>query len=225
MGVPAPFGRDVTYVKYVDPDPNYNQEPQWAAVDQGPESLQAERVRIGFRDDYFNEPVIDSGFGPYALSRLAYETGGIYFTIHPNRRLGSRVTRNEVTACASDIQYFVDPEVMTKYRPDYVTQEEYMKKVAESPLRQVLLRAAGLPRVDVMAAPTTRFVKANDATFVNELSMAQRNPARVQPGLSALAEMLKQGEKFRANELSPRWIASFDLSLGTVLANKVRAET
>ncbi|MEZ6076055.1 MAG: hypothetical protein R3C56_10395 [Pirellulaceae bacterium] len=67
IGVPAPFGRDIAYVKYVDPDPKFDQSPQWAEVDQGPESVLPERVRLGFRDDYANEPVIDSGFGPYAL--------------------------------------------------------------------------------------------------------------------------------------------------------------
>ncbi len=225
MGVPAPFGRDVTFVKYVDPDPKFDQTPQWAQVDQGPESIFPERVRVGFRDNYFDEPVIDSGFGPYALSRLAYETGGIYFTIHPNRRVGSRVQRDEVAAFASDIQYFFDPEVMAKYRPDYVTSAEYMKLVEKSPLRRVLINAARMPRADVLSDPEMRFVKRDDAGFVNLLSEAQRKPARVEPALNQLAEVLKQGEQYRNAEISPRWIASFDLSLGTVLAHKVRAES
>ncbi|MFO0939192.1 MAG: vWA domain-containing protein [Pirellulales bacterium] len=225
MGVPAPFGRDITFVKYVDPDPKFDQTPQWAEVDQGPESIFPERVRVGFRDNYFDEPVIDSGFGPYALSRLAYETGGIYFTIHPNRKIGSRVRREEVAAFASDIQYFFDPEVMAKYRPDYVTTGEYLKLVEKSPLRRVLINAARMPRADVLSDPEMRFVKRDDASFVNLLSEAQRKPARVEPALIQLAEILKQGEQFRNAEVSPRWIASFDLSLGTVLAHKVRAES
>jgi hypothetical protein len=226
LGVPAPFGRDVTYVKYVDPDPKYDQSPQWAEVDQGPESILPERVRVGFRDDYFDEPVVDSGFGPFALSRLTYETGGIYFPIHPNRRLSSRVNRNEVAAFASDIQYFFDPEVMAKYRPDYVTNTEYMKLVEKSPLRRVLIQASRIPRVDVLnAPPLNRFIKRDDAAFINEIAEVQRKPARVEPGLNQLAELLKQGEQHRDKEVSPRWLASFDLSYGTVLAEKVRAET
>ncbi|MEZ6134951.1 MAG: VWA domain-containing protein [Pirellulaceae bacterium] len=146
IGVPAPFGRDVTYVKYVDPDPKFDQTPSWAEVDQGPESILPERVRLGYRDDYYAEPVVDSGFGPFALSRIAYETGGIYFTVHPNRRLGGRVRRGEIDPFASNLAYFFDPEVMVKYRPDEVSANEYMKRVSESPLRQVLGRAAGLPR-------------------------------------------------------------------------------
>ncbi len=44
---------------------------------------------------------------PTALSRLAYETGGIYFTVHPNRRLGQRVRGNEIEPFASKLEYFL----------------------------------------------------------------------------------------------------------------------
>ena len=148
LGVPSPFGREYTYVKYVDPDPKYDQTPQWAQVDQGPESIMPERVKIGYRDDFPNEPVVDSGFGPFALSRLTYETGGIYFTIHPNRNVGRRVRGGEIEAFASKLEYFFDPETMVKYRPDYVSSAEYVKRLKESPLRQILVRAAAMPRVE-----------------------------------------------------------------------------
>ena len=48
IGVPAPFGREHSLVKYVDPDPKYDQSPQWAQVDQGPETFLPERVQVGF---------------------------------------------------------------------------------------------------------------------------------------------------------------------------------
>lgn len=224
VGVPAPFGREFTYVKYVDPDPEFDQSPQWAQVDQGPESIIPERVKLGFRDDYFAEPVIDSGFGPYALSRLAYETGGIYFTVHPNRQVGRRVRRGEVDSFASDLQYFFDPEVMVKYRPDYVSNEEYMQRVNESPLRQIVVRAANLPRVDTLQNPPQRFVKRDEASLSSALTQAQREAARVEPPLAQLAQMLLVGQEHRSTEASPRWLAGFDLALGTVLAHKVRAE-
>ena len=46
LGVPAPFGREIAYLKYIDPDPQFDQSPEWAEVDQGPESLLPERVRL-----------------------------------------------------------------------------------------------------------------------------------------------------------------------------------
>lgn len=224
IGVPAPFGREFTYVKYVDPDPKYDQTPRWAQVDQGPESIRPERVKLGFRDDYYNEPMVDSGFGPYALSRLTYETGGIYFTVHPNRSAGRRIRRSEIDAFASNLEYFFDPETMAKYQPDYVSEEEYMQRVSASPLRQLILQAASMPRVDTLQNPKTKFVKRSDAGLANELTQAQREAARIEPPLNSLGELLKTGEQYRDREASPRWLAAYDLALGTVLAHQVRAE-
>ena len=223
LGVPAPFGRSTTYIKYVDPDPKFDQTPQWAEVDQGPESLMPERVKIGFKEDFYEEPVIDSGFGPYALSRLTYETGGIYFTIHPNRKFDGRVKKGEIDPFASNLEYFFDPEVMVKYRPDYESMAQYQKKVQESPIRQAIVRAATL-RVGSLDKPTTRFVKRDEASFANALTAAQQQAAKLEPELQMLAQILLPAEPHRDKEAAPRWIAGYDLAVGSVLAHKVRAE-
>ena len=224
IGVPAPFGREFTYVKYVDPNPNFDQSPQWAQVDQGPESIMPERVRVGFREDFQREPVIDSGFGPFALSRLCYETGGIYFTVHPNRATGRRVRSHEIEPFASRLSFFFDPELMVKYRPDYVSKREYLKRVSQSPLREALVRAASLSGADTLQAPARRFVKRDEASLSNALTIAQRDAARVGPQLAQMAQWLRAVEDDRQREASPRWLAGFDLALGTVLMHKVRAE-
>lgn len=224
VGVPAPFGREFTYIKYVDPDPKYDQSPQWAQVDQGPESLMPERVKLGYRDNFYEEPVMDSGFGPYALSRLAYETGGIYFTVHPNRRFNSRVGRREIDPFASNLEYFFDPEIMAKYRPDYVSKEDYLASAKESPLRQVLIQASQLAAVETLQAPQLRFVRRDEASLANELTKAQQQAARLEPQLDTLYQILVRGKEVRDRETSPRWLAGYDLAVGTVLAHKVRAE-
>ena len=41
IGVPAPFGRQEAKMKWVDPDPRYNQEPRWGLVEQGPRIVPA----------------------------------------------------------------------------------------------------------------------------------------------------------------------------------------
>ncbi len=225
VGVPAPFGREKTYVKYVDPDPNFDQTPTFAEVDQGPESILPERVKLGYERNYYAEPVIDSGFGPFALSRLCYETGGIYFTVHPNRNTQRRVRRGELDAFASNIEYFFDPEKMEKYRPDYLSSQEYMKRISDSPLRNTLIQAARMARIDTLAVPPQRFVKTSDAALANALTAAQREAARLEPRLAGLSSVLVAGEAARNKETSPRWLAGYDLALGTVLAHKVRAET
>ncbi|MEC8474213.1 MAG: vWA domain-containing protein, partial [Planctomycetota bacterium] len=159
IGVPAPFGREHSLVKYVDPDPEFDQTPQWAQVDQGPETFLPERVQVGFTGNFEEEPVIDSGFGPYALTRLCYETGGIYFTVHPNRNVSRQVKRNEIDEYASDMKYFFDPNAMSRYRPDYLSPEDYVSMVKSSPLRTALVNAAQMKPASGITRPRTRFVK------------------------------------------------------------------
>ncbi|MEZ6134952.1 MAG: hypothetical protein R3C53_08595 [Pirellulaceae bacterium] len=61
--------------------------------------------------------------------------------------------------------------------------------------------------------------------MVTELTQAQQQAARLEPQLAQLAGVLSTGEEHRDTEISPRWIAGFDLAYGTVLAHKVRTET
>lgn len=225
IGVPAPFGREHTLVKYVDPDPKYDQTPRWAQVDQGPETFLPERVQVGFTANFEQEPVIDSGFGPYALTRLCYETGGIYFTVHPNRNVNRRVRRNEVDAFAADMSYFFDPVRMSRYRPDYLSQQDYITKVKGSPLRTALVEAAQMRPATGVSRPQTRFIKRAEAQLAGDLTRAQQEAAKLEPTLVRMAQKLDPGMSVRENEESPRWQAGFDLAMGRVLAQKVRTET
>lgn len=225
IGVPAPFGREHTYVKYVDPDPKFDQSPQWAEVDQGPETLLPERVQVGFTGDFQDEPPIDSGFGPYALTRLCYETGGIYFSVHPNRRTAGNVGRREVSAYASFLRRFFDSETMQRYRPDYLSPPDYMAQVKASPLRQSLVSAAQLKPVQGVAKPQTVFVRRDDARLAGDLTRAQQDAAKLEPTLIRMAQTLMPGLDHRDQEASPRWQAGYDLAMGRVLAQKVRTET
>ncbi len=224
LGVPAPFGREFTYIKFVDPDPKFDQTPDWRQVDQGPETLLPERVQLGYQDNYFEEPVIDSGFGPYALARMCYETGGIYFSIHPNRQVGKKIDAGKIEAFASRLSYFFSPEVMDLYRPDYLSEAEYMSKVKKSPLRATLIQAAQIARVGTLDKPQQEFIKREEAIFVRDLTAAQQESARLAPELVNLCTVLAEGDKSRSKEATPRWLASFDLSFGTAIAAKVRAE-
>jgi hypothetical protein len=226
IGVPAPFGRKETYVKWVDPDPKYDQTPQWAAIDQGPESMEPEGIRLSFgarRGE--EEPIVDSGFGPFALTRICYETGGIYFTVHPNRNVNRAVSRRETDAFAAHLEHFFDPTVMRKYRPDYVSRDEYMRRVQSSKMRSALVQAARMSWLESIEQPTLTFVKRDEADFVVALTNAQRESAKFSPKIDQLFQVLKLGEVDREKETSPRWQAGFDLAYGRVLAAKVRTET
>ena len=225
IGVPAPFGREETQVRWVDPDPRFDQTPQWAVVHQGPESILPERLKLDFVGGNFDDlEMIDSGFGPFALTRLCYETGGIYFAVHSSRDLGRRVRAADIDDYSSYLQHFFDPQVMKRYRPDLVSQQTYLQRLSQSKARQSLVQAAQMSRVGALEAPIRVFPKLDEAAFVNLVNRAQRSAALLEPKLDQLYNILRQGESDRATESSPRWQAGYDLAYGRVLANKVRAE-
>jgi len=224
VGVPAPFGQQQTMVKWVDPDPKYDQTPGWGAVDQGPESFMPERIKLNFAGTREEEEPIDSGFGPYSLTRLCYETGGIFFTVHPNRNVNRAVNRGEIDAYSAHIRHFFDPEVMRKYRPDYVSADEYLRRVSQNKARQVLVEAARASALAPMENPNFRFLKNDEAAFANALSEAQKDAAKLEPKLAQLYDHLAQGEADRSKETNARWQAGYDLAMGRVAAVKVRTE-
>jgi hypothetical protein len=224
IGVPAPFGRKETLVKWVDPDPKFDQSPQWGEVEQGPESFLPERLKLDFSGMKEDENPIDSGFGPYALTRLCYETGGIYFAVHPNRNVTRAVKKNEIDTFAAHIEHFFDPEVMRKYRPDYVSQEEYARRVNSNKARASLIQASQKSWITPMESPTLRFVKTSEPALVIALTEAQKDAAKIEPKIESLYQVLKLGEADREKENSLRWQAGYDLAMGRLLAVKVRTE-
>jgi hypothetical protein len=224
IGVPAPFGRETAYVKYIDPDPNFDQSPQWAPVHQGPESFVPERIKLLFGGREELEESIDSGFGPFGLCRLTYETGGLYFTVHPNREMGRPIRSWETAAMASHFAAFFDERVMRAYRPAYVPAEAYFDFVQSNRACAALVEASRLSAITPMENVRRRFPRVDDAQFARDLSNAQRTAARLEPKIAALAAILRQGEPDRERITVPRWQAGFDLALGRALAVKVRTE-
>jgi hypothetical protein len=225
VGVPAPFGRSEAYVKYVDPDSRFDQSPQWVPVHQGPESLLPERIKLhlyGQRDD---RSPIASGFGPFHLTRLCYETGGIYFAVHPQHQLERAVRAGEVDELASHLKYFFDPEVMRRYRPDYISSQAYEDVIRENKARAALVQAARLSWVTPMESIRLDFPKPSEAELVNALSRAQQESARLEPKIGRIYAVLAEGEADRDRLTGPRWQAGYDLAMGRTLAVKVRTES
>lgn len=227
IGVPAPFGRTELKVKYVDPDPNYDQSVQWIPVRQGPETIYPERLKLGFtpgQNDDLEE--LDSGFGPFALTRLCYETGGIYFAVHPNiANTNLSLGRADTPVMSSRIRHFFDPEVMRRYRPDYKPIQEYERLLNENMARRALVEAAKLSWISPMEPPTLRFPKVNEGALKARLDEAQKAAAVLEPKIDQLYQILMQGEKDRPKLTEPRWQAGYDLAMGRVCAVKVRTES
>ena len=222
VGVPAPFGTDKVKFKFVEFDPNYEQDVQWAVVEQGPETLYPEVVHV--RSGGLADEAIDSGFGPFSLSKLCAATGGIYFAVHANRGASGRVTRDQTAPMSAQLQKFFDPDVMRPYQPDYLSASTIDKMLAGNKAKKALVEAARSAEVSPMESPTLTFPRKDDGALAGLLSDAQREAARIQPRIDALAELLKAGFADRDAIKEKRWQAGYDLSLGRVLALKVRTD-
>jgi hypothetical protein len=223
IGVPAPFGQRQAYVNYVDPDPKNG--PQMLPVDQGPESAMPENVQLGFSSrDWDPKAVIDSGFGPYGLTRLCVATHGIYFAVHPNRPTSAGKVK-DTAAMATRVSQFFDPSIMRNYLPDYVAPRQYELMLKENTARAALVKASQSSLVEAMDRPRLMFPKRSEAGLKQELDVAQRAAAIVEPRLQDLYGILKMGEKDRAKLTGSRWQAGYDLAMGRVLAMMVRTTT
>jgi len=222
VGVPAPFGMKDVRFKFVDFDTKYDQDVQWAVVEQGPETRYPEVVHV--HSERLVDEAVDSGFGPFSLSKLCADTGGIYFAVHANRSVRGRVGNNQTAAMSSKLRQFFDPEVMRDYQPDYVSAALADKLLAANRAKQALVAAARAVEISPMASPTMIFPRKDDGALTQLLSDAQKAAARIQPRIDAPAEQLKAGLPDRDAIKEKRWQAGYDLSLGRVLALKVRTD-
>lgn len=203
LGSQAIFGRKENHVTYVDPKTKH--VFYGVPVRQGPESVELEQIRLPF---WYGGPqfeVVESGFGPYALSRLAAETGGIYFvTRFDTRRMG------------------FDPARMREYRPDWIPRQEYERRVQRSPLRQAVLNAALITQQRLPGMPGLYFPPADAPEFkdamANNQAIAERTAYTVDEALAPITK----AAKLRDHEPSKRWQAHYDLIHGRLLAMKVR---
>jgi len=203
LGSPALFGRVEGRMNYTDPKTkktHYN-----IAVRQGPESVALESIHLPFwygGDQYGN---LDAGFGPYALSRLAGATGGIYFVA----RLGtSRLT--------------FDPDAMREYRPDWISGDQYSRGVQKDPIRGAVLQAATITQQQLPGQPGLTFPPADTPEFKEVMEREQTTVARIEYTVNEALEPITAVSKFRDRETSRRWQAHYDLIRGRLLAMKIR---
>jgi hypothetical protein len=222
VGVPAPFGMREVRMKFREFDPKYADDVQWAVVEQGPETLYPEVVRVRSGTDG-DEP-IDSGFGPFSLSKLCAETGGIYFCVHANRNAGGRVSDRDVADMASRLRYFFDPEVMRAYRPDYQPAAKIDQMLAGNRAMRSLVDAARSSEIAPMESPRLLFPRQDDGALALLFGEAQKKAAVLQPKIDALYATLAAGMADRDTVKEKRWQAGYDLAAGRVLALKVRTD-
>jgi uncharacterized protein YegL len=205
LGSSALFGKVMGKMDYTDPktkETYYGLE-----VKQGPESALPEIIHLPFWYDGPQFDTLDAGFGPYALSRLTNETGGIYFVT----RMGpGRVS--------------FDPNHMREYHPDWGSKAAYEQGVARSPLRQAVLNAAMISQQTLPGQPALSFPAADDPDFKEAIKNSQTTVARVEYTVKEALGPITAVARLRDRETSRRWQAHYDLIRGRLLAMRIRCD-
>jgi hypothetical protein len=195
LGPSAPFGSTVGVVSKARGEGT-------RPVRQGPESLMSEVIDMGGWSGPL--PPLDSGFGPFALTRLAIGSGGRYLAV----RL--------ITG--------YDPQRMAAYAPDYVSRAAYEELLQANKARRALVEAGRLAHVDVVGRLETVFPKKDEAGFKRTLDKAQQGVARLEPRVRPFYDALAAGEGARPQLTGARWQAGYDLALGRASAARSRIE-
>ncbi|MGC8641462.1 MAG: vWA domain-containing protein [Isosphaeraceae bacterium] len=203
LGSQALFGRVKGYIDYVDPKTKRVFPHQ--EVDQGPESAMIEQIHLPFWYNGSQYDIVEAGFGPYALSRLAIATGGIYFvTRFTEHRMG------------------FDPMRMREYKPDWVRRDQYEQAIRNSPLRQAVIHASQVTQQRLPGMPALNFPAVDSPDFRSVLAanqaLAERTAYTIEEALGPITAVAK----LRSRETSRRWQAHYDLIRGRLLAMKVR---
>ena len=220
VGPPAPFGLSSIQFKYVDPDPKFDQNEKWVEINQGPETLF--KMTLDLHSLPIDESGLDSGFGPYALSKICVDTGGIYFAVHPNRN-ENQVSKKEISPLSSYISVFFDNAVMKKYSPDYRSILLQTKENQTHKIKTALLNACKIP-IQINNNQKINFTAYTEGEFVEQLNEAQKYSAKIEPQIDRIYTILKEVEPQSKSLDEKRWLASYNLAMGRILATKCRIE-
>lgn len=204
VGNAALFGREKGYVKWKYPDGSVDDEP----VDAGPETVEPEALALGFWGGRDSDQILtrmSSGYGPYGLTRLCKETGGLYFIAQEEAR-----------------EKF-SPAVMRTYQPDYRPIRDYQASLNKNKAKMGLVMSAKQTKIDNIPLPQLRFPAYNDNILREQITEAQKPAADLTYKIDRIVDVLGQGEKDREKIVEPRWRAAYDLAAGRALAMKVRA--
>jgi hypothetical protein len=207
----AVFGYPYAHMRYIDPATKTH---HWIRIDRGPETPYYEQLQIdGFIRRHDAHP---SGFGPYAQTRIARQTGGIFFMLpSPEVNLVRR----------DDKKYEFD--AMRPYLPDLSNRDDYAAERDKHEMRKIIFK---------VAADLDPYVKGREhdiqvrwwewsidpAQFATQ---AKEEYGRAQKMLGYFAAAQKELEKvkpFRDREESFRWRGNYDLMYAQIVAYQVR---
>ncbi len=210
LGRESVFGYPYVYMRWVHPQTN---RPHWIRVNRGPETAFVEQLQIdGFRRRYDAFP---SGFGPYEQSRMARETGGIFFML-PS--LESALVRGEKRR--------YELEIMRPYRPDISHRAELLGYRETHPLRATIWKCIYdldpynkniSAQIEMRVHFSIQFPE-----FVRQARIEQAKATKFLVYLANVQKVMESGAIHREQEDDPRWQANYDLIYAQLVAYQAR---
>lgn len=205
VGNSSPFGLEQGFIPFTWEEDGKSFTMDLPA-DMGPETFYPERLQLAFWGGQNRQlDRMSASYGPYALTRLCAETGGLYLVSEEGD--GPRF----------------DHSIMRNYAPDYRPIRLLDLDVKQNQAKQAVIMAAQLSRVNTIPLPTLVFRADTDAVLRQELTEAQKPLAVLDYQLVEMMSILEKGIKDREKVAEPRWRASYDLSVGRVLAMRARS--
>ncbi len=207
VGPSAMFGKEKGTRPYVHPDDG---KTYYLPISRGPDTLRQEQIQLPFWFGGNQFRNLNSGLGPFALTRLCQSTGGIYF-IKDDPEEGNQF----------------ELEVMANYTPEYDSADEYMARARGSKFRSAILQSVDISmQREFKGTPRLEF-EPNGNTYYNELKEAQELVAYNIPIVESALMPFNQFrgdalEELYQQEPSARWRAWYDFNRGRLLAMRAR---
>ncbi len=211
LGREAVFGYPYALMRWKHPQ---TERIHWLRIDRGPETAFPEQLQTnGF---HRREDAFPSGFGPYEQSRLAHQTGGIFFML-PS--VETNLVRGEKRR--------YELEAMRGYQPDLRSREAIFRDRDMSEMRQVLYTVImrDLNPWDEQAKKhiqMRRYWSPNFETFKRQVVEETAKARIYSQYLEAAVEKLDQIRRLRNEDPDMRWRANYDLTYAQLLAFRVR---
>jgi hypothetical protein len=210
LGREAVFGYPYAYISWQHPQTKH---VHWLQIDRGPETGFVEQLQTdGFHRRYDAHP---SGFGPYEQTRLARETGGVFFML-PS--LESNLVRGEKRR--------YELEAMRSYRPDLRARIEVLLDRDKSILRAAVWKTIydlNPYRPDISKIIEMRVEFSPDfPTFVQQARLEQTKAIIYLEYLGRMQKVVEALAEHRRQESSPRWQANYDLLYAQLIAYQAR---
>ncbi len=210
LGREAVFSYPYAHIRWIHPQTKHH---HWIRIDRGPETAFVEQLQTdGFRRRHDAHP---SGYGPYEQTRLARETGGIFFLL-PS--IESDLVQGEKRRYALD--------AMRPYQPDLRTRMEIISDRDDSHFRSTLWKVIyDLNPYDpnISKVIEMRMEFAPDLpTFAKQARQEQAKAVVYLQYLARAEEEVAKLQPLREREAKPRWQANYDLLYAQLIAYQAR---